>query len=239
MRKRMLLVFAHPDDESFAMGGTIAKAASEGIEVVLFTATRGEEGKTAGLCRPEELGSVREQELRRAAEILGISRIEFLDYRDKDVATAPPMEILTKLVRILRQVRPQVVVTFGADGASGHRDHRAIHYWTKTAVYLAGQNIAPNWGEKYILPRLLYVQSWNRAEQGRQRIDFTVPMSAWAERKWQAVCAHKTQVFSRERFEKMPSQHKERYFSKEIFRCDRELSQNPGQGKDLFTGLKG
>lgn len=235
MSKRLLLIFAHPDDESFAIGGTIAKLVNEGVEVVLVSATRGEAGKTAGLCSVEELGAFREQELRQAANILGISEVIFLDYLDKEVAKVSELEIVEKLVRILREFRPQVVITFGEDGASGHRDHRAIHHWTKAAVQLAAQSVEPNWGAEFVLPRLCYVYSTWRLPAGELPIaDFVIPTAEWSERKWQAVSVHKTQIFSIERFAGMPEDIKQRYFNHEYFVCDLELSSSPGQGEDLF-----
>ena len=157
MARQMLLIFAHPDDESFALGGTIAKYAEQGVTITLVAATKGEAGKAAEICKPEELGLIREQELLRAAEILGIAEVVFLGYRDKEVPIAPPLEIVEKLVRIIRKIRPQVVITFGADGASGHRDHRAIHHFTKAAIQLAKESVEPDWGNTYTLPRLCYV----------------------------------------------------------------------------------
>ncbi|MHB8124388.1 MAG: PIG-L deacetylase family protein [Desulfitobacteriaceae bacterium] len=238
MTKRLLLIFAHPDDESFALGGTIAKSVSEGAEVVLVSATRGEAGKTAGLCSVEELGTFREQELRQAAEILGISKLIFLDYLDKEVALVPELEIVEKLVRILREFRPQVVITFGEDGASGHRDHRAIHHWTKAAVRLAAQQVEPEWGAEFVLPRLCYVYSTWRLPAGEvPTADFIISTAELSKRKWQAISAHKTQIYSIERFARMPEDVKQRYFDKEYFVCDPVLSSSPGQGEDLFQEL--
>ncbi|KJS48178.1 MAG: hypothetical protein VR66_15490, partial [Peptococcaceae bacterium BRH_c23] len=118
MAKQMLLIFAHPDDESFALGGTIAKYAEQGVTITLAVATKGEAGQTAGFCQKEELGLFREQELMSAAKVLGITEVIFLGYLDKEVPLAPPLEIVERLVRIIRTRRPQVVITFGADGAS-------------------------------------------------------------------------------------------------------------------------
>lgn len=240
MQKRIVLIFAHPDDESFAMGGTIAKYTAQGADVSLIVATKGEAGKTADLCLPENLGAFREQELRKAAHVLGISDLHFLGYRDKEVPQAPPLEIAEKLVRLLRTLRPQVVITFGEDGGSGHRDHRAIHHFTKMAVKLAGEPIALDWGEPFVLPRLCYVQTgWRMSEEKRQLIDYTIPISEWADQKWRAVLEHQTQIFSRQKFENMAEPIKKDYFCREYFRCDHALSVFPGQGNDLFQGIEG
>lgn len=238
MAKRMLLVFAHPDDESFVLGGTIAKASSEGAEIYLVSATRGEAGKTAGLCPPEKLGELREQELRKAAQVLGINKLSFLGYRDKEVLEAKAGEILAQLVKIIRAYRPHVVITFGADGASGHRDHRAIHHWTKAAVHLAAQATVPEWGEAYTVPRLCYVKpTWRITGSEKTNSDYVIPVGAFAKIKWQAVEEHKTQAHSIGKFAKMREALKKHYFSEEYFDCDPELSIYPGKGQDLFEGI--
>ena len=239
MAMQMLLIFAHPDDESFALGGTIAKYAEQGVNITLAVATKGEAGKAAGICKPEDLAVIREQELLSAAKVLGISNVIFLGYRDKDVPIAPPLEIVEKLVRIIRDVRPQVIITFGEDGASGHRDHRAIHHFTKGAIRLAGEPIEPDWGKPFALPRLCYVQpAWRFPADKLQEVDYTISISPWAERKWQAILEHKTQQGSRLKFETMEETAKQAYLSREHFQCDPALSAFPGRGKDLFQDLE-
>ena len=239
MAMQMLLIFAHPDDESFALGGTIAKYAEQGVNITLAVATKGEAGKVAGICKPEELGHIREQELHHAAEVLGISNVIFLGYLDKEVPMAPPLEIVEKLVRVIRNVRPQVIITFGADGGSGHRDHRAIHYFTKAAIRLAGEPIESAWGKPFALPRLCYVRpTWRLTSDMPQEVDYTISISPWADRKWQAILEHKTQQGSRLKFETMEETKKKVYLSWEHFQCDPALGAFPGRGKDLFQGLE-
>lgn len=238
MTKQMLLIFAHPDDESFALGGTIAKYAQQGVNITLVAATKGEAGKTSGICKPEELGLEREQELRRAAEVLGITNVIFLGYLDKEVPMAPPLEIVEKLVRIIRDVRPQVIITFGEDGASGHRDHRAIHHFAKSAIQLAKEPVEPEWGKAYTLPRLCYVQpGWRLSEDKLRDIDYVISISPWAERKWQAILEHRTQLGSRQKFEGLEEKQKQDYLSQEYFQCDQALSAFPGRGKDILEDL--
>ena len=239
MAMQMLLIFAHPDDESFALGGTIAKYAEQGVNITLVAATKGEAGKAAGICKPEDLGPIREQELLRAAEVLGIANVIFLGYLDKEVPMAPPLEIVEKLVRIIREVRPQVIITFGADGASGHRDHRAIHHFAKSAIQLAKEPVEPEWGKAYTLPRLCYVQpGWRLTADKLQEVDYTISIAPWSERKWQAILEHRTQQGSRLKFEAMEETIKQAYLSREYFQCDQALSAFPGRGKDLFQDLE-
>src|SRR5438105_44861 len=143
---KLMCVLAHPDDESLGNGGILAKYASEGIETYLVTATRGERGwfgDEADYPGLEELGKRREAELLAAARVLGIRRVDFLDYIDGDLDQAPPAEAVAKIVGHLRRVKPDVVVTFGSDGAYGHPDHIAICQFTTAAIVEAASPDAP------------------------------------------------------------------------------------------------
>src|SRR2546421_4291924 len=138
--KRLLGVFAHPDDEG-TMGGAILKYSTLDVETGLVCATRGEVGEIAdpALATRENLGQVREEEMRAAAEALGVHNLWFLDYRDSGMAGTPEnadphafaqinaAEVVGKLVKIIREFRPQVIVTFDESGASGHPAHIAIY----------------------------------------------------------------------------------------------------------------
>jgi LmbE family N-acetylglucosaminyl deacetylase len=136
---KLMAVFAHPDDEAFGMGGTLTKYADGGHDVHLVTATRGEAGliAEAEMATFANLPEVREQELRCACNIYGINPPRFLDYQDGQLTTVHQGQAVGKLVRILRQIRPDVVVTFGPDGVYGHYDHIAVHRWTTIAIKLA------------------------------------------------------------------------------------------------------
>jgi LmbE family N-acetylglucosaminyl deacetylase len=119
------------------VGGILAKYAAEGIETHLITATRGErgwKGKKEDYPGPEALGAHRTEELKAAAEVLGIRRVHFLDYMDGELDQVDPSEAVGKIVEHLEAVRPQVVVTFGPEGAYGHPDHIAISQFTAAAI---------------------------------------------------------------------------------------------------------
>ena len=134
---KLMCVLAHPDDESLGNGGTHAKYAAEGVETYLVTATRGERGwfgDERDDPGPEALGKIRETELLAAASVLGIRRVDFLDYIDGDLDQAPPAEATAKIVGHVRRVRPDVVITFGPDGGYGHPDHIAICQFTTAAI---------------------------------------------------------------------------------------------------------
>jgi N-acetyl-1-D-myo-inositol-2-amino-2-deoxy-alpha-D-glucopyranoside deacetylase len=149
----LMAVFAHPDDESFGSGGSLARyGADPDIRVVLVCATRGEAGEISDsqLATPERLGEVREGELRCACRALGVDELHFLDYRDSGMAGTPDNlergaltmadfeEVVGKIVGHIRRERPDVVVTFDETGGYGHPDHIAIHHHTKAAFEAAG-----------------------------------------------------------------------------------------------------
>ena len=137
---RLLAVFAHPDDESMGMGGTLAKYAAEGVETYLVCATRGERGwfgpedQNPGL---RALGEIRERELENAARELGIKGLYFLDTIDGEVDQAESSEVIGKIVVHIRRVMPHVVVTFPPDGNYGHPDHIAVGQFTSAAIVCA------------------------------------------------------------------------------------------------------
>jgi LmbE family N-acetylglucosaminyl deacetylase len=122
---RMLVILAHPDDESFGAGGTLAKYAHQGVKVILLCATRGEAGISGA--KPEEAGAIREQELRQAAKHLGIE-VYFLGYRDGELSKTDPAKLLEHIAGWIDTVQPQVILTFGPDGVSGHPDHVTISH---------------------------------------------------------------------------------------------------------------
>src|SRR5204863_3445627 len=132
-----MAVLAHPDDESLGFGGTLAKYASDGVDVFLVTATRGDAGRYRGIRQddpkhpgPAALAEIRERELRAAASVLGIAEVSLLDYRDQLLDRADPREAVPAIAAQLRRIRPDVVITFGPDGAYGHPDHIAICQFT-------------------------------------------------------------------------------------------------------------
>ncbi len=135
----LMAVFAHPDDEAFGTGGTLARYAAQGCDVYLVTATRGESGQIAEpeLVTDANLPLVRERELRCACEAYGIHPPIFLDYVDGQLPVVHQGQAVGKLVRVIREHRPQVLITFGPDGIYGHYDHIAVHRWTTIAAELA------------------------------------------------------------------------------------------------------
>jgi LmbE family N-acetylglucosaminyl deacetylase len=131
-----MYVFAHPDDETFACGGTIVHHHLAGDRQVLFCATKGEAGKTGNppVCRPEELGTVRAEELKRAIAILGIDELIHRDYGDGKLDQVPKEQLVADIHSILEREKPEKVFTFPPSGISGHRDHKVIQQATLEAV---------------------------------------------------------------------------------------------------------
>lgn len=129
---RMLVVLAHPDDESFAVGGTLAKYAHEGVEIVLLCATRGEAGILGK--SSEEAGKIREHELLEAAKHLG-AEVFFLGYMDGELSQVPATRLMESIGCWIDTVQPQVILTFGPDGISGHPDHITISNIVTQTVY--------------------------------------------------------------------------------------------------------
>ena len=135
-RKCILGVYAHPDDETSGMGGSIIRYVREGVDVYVVAATRGELGAlgTGGMMiSREELPKVREEELRGVLQSYGAHPPIMLDYRDQEVKEADFEELVGKVLAAMEQVRPDVVVTFGPLGISRHDDHMAIHRATLEA----------------------------------------------------------------------------------------------------------
>ena len=152
VRKTLLAVLAHPDDETFGMGGTLALYANRGVEVYLVCATRGEVGEMdERLMRGfNSIGERRESELRCAAEKLGLAGVFFLNYRDSGMPGSPDNknsqslaaqsvdEVAAKVAHYMRLLSPQVVVTFDPIGGYRHPDHIAIQQATVKAFNAAG-----------------------------------------------------------------------------------------------------
>ena len=129
----LLLVFAHPDDESSSVAGTTAKYTQRGISVDLICATRGEKGTRLDVPPDVDTATAREAELRVVASITGIRDIYLLGYMDGDLDKADSSEVTSRVMDIMQKVQPDVVITFGPDGISGHPDHKAISKATTLA----------------------------------------------------------------------------------------------------------
>ncbi len=115
MKKKLLAVFAHPDDESFGPGGTLAKYAKEGAEIHILCATRGQAGKGDT--------KLRANELLEAAKVLGVKKVIFLDYMDGKLCNGNYHELAGRILEEIKSFKPQVLLSYENLGVSGHLDH--------------------------------------------------------------------------------------------------------------------
>jgi LmbE family N-acetylglucosaminyl deacetylase len=174
-----MVVSAHPDDEVFATGGSIALASRQGVDVTLVLATGGEEGEVVNpemrdVVSLDDLPAVRQEELACSQSTLGINRIVRLGYRDSGMAGTPSSreaqafsnqnqnEVARRIVRVIRELRPHVVCTEAEDGGYGHPDHIAVHVGTKLAFERAGNSDwYPEAGNPWT-PLKLYYPTWSQ-----------------------------------------------------------------------------
>ena len=141
--RSILAVFAHPDDESLACGGTLARLASEGFRVTVMSATHGERGGPIDAHRDDVLGQARAQEIREAAAALAIAEVVIGDYPDGDLRWDHVAEFHAELVTFMRRHQPAAVITFGDDGLYWHMDHVGVHERTTSAVRALGASAPP------------------------------------------------------------------------------------------------
>jgi len=204
--RALTAVFAHPDDETFATGGTFAKYAEEGVRCSLYAATDGDAGRSSGIpvSSREELGRIRRAELVEACSRLGIDVMEYGGHPDGALASADPDVVIGQIVALIRRERPQVVLTFGPEGApTGHRDHRAIYRFAASAVLLAGTTAFPEQLDAGLRPHRadrLCLVTWpppaadEAPRQPGQPIQIRIPVQPWHPRKLDAFFAHRTQA---------------------------------------------
>jgi LmbE family N-acetylglucosaminyl deacetylase len=162
--RRIAAVFAHPDDETFSIGGTIARYAASGVRWDVFCATDGDAGRSAVEVRSRaELAALRRNELISAARALGVrGEIVTCGHPDGALAQVDPDQLTGEVVKFLREVRPDIVITFGPEGApNAHRDHRAISRVATAAFHLAASPTA--YTDQGVPPhraRRLYYVTW-------------------------------------------------------------------------------
>jgi N-acetyl-1-D-myo-inositol-2-amino-2-deoxy-alpha-D-glucopyranoside deacetylase len=264
----LLLVHAHPDDECVATGGVMIRAGDHGHRVVLVTATRGEEGEIHNMdvatSRPR-LGEIRTEELRRAGEILGVHRQAFLEYRDSGMAgtatnhdprsfhMAPLAEAAKRLAVIMREERPDVVVTYTPDGTYGHPDHIKAHHTTIAALdLLAGEGWSPAKAYLHAVPRSFVTEVRERMrEMGREEdanafriagipdeeITTIVDVRDLVARKRASFAAHVSQNDPNSPFATMAEQMFVAAFGHEQFVLERGALGEPHPEHDLFVGV--
>jgi mycothiol conjugate amidase Mca len=280
----VLAVHAHPDDEAFSMGGVLARLADEGVRTVLVCATRGEVGEIHDPdLDPEQakerLGAIREEELRRACAVLKITELRFLGYRDSGMAgtadnadprnfhNADPEEATGRIVRVMREVRPQVVVTYNERGGYGHPDHIAAHRATVAAFDAAGDpRCFAEQGLEPWAPLKLYYTAFPHSAMVRMRefarergvptpwdrpdfdpstittpdalVTTRVEIGPYMKQKREALLMHRTQIGVDNPMLAIPEDIAREVWGVETFQRARSRVDAPEVEGDLFAGLR-
>jgi N-acetyl-1-D-myo-inositol-2-amino-2-deoxy-alpha-D-glucopyranoside deacetylase len=269
VRRTLLAVHAHPDDECISTGGILARYGAEGTRTVLVTCTDGAVGEISdpSLATPDNLGEVRSRELDESVRILKINRLVKLGYRDSGMAgtadndnpaafqQADLEEAICKVVDVVRQERPQVIVTYDERGGYGHPDHIRAHQVAVAAFERTH-------GEAHGPAKLYYTviaRSALRAFAQRLRaagipspfselddsamtmgvdddqVTTTIDVLAYVDTKRAALEAHRTQMGPDQFFMKLPRELFTEAFARETFR--RMAGPGPSTETDLFEGL--
>lgn len=230
--KRLLLVFAHPDDESFSCGGTVAKYVKAGWRVDLICATRGEEGSRGPYVNlpRDQLGDIRQKELQQAGITLGINSVTFLGYRDGTLSEQTPGELEDKVHKKMEELVPDAVITADTTGISNHPDHIKMSFVTtyafqKYAAWIEEQ-LKDQQVTTQIFPKLYYacmpesvadylkrkkiipVESFGKPWRGTpdKNITTVINIMRFAATKRRALASHISQQDDINRFLSLPSQ---------------------------------
>ncbi|MFN7985090.1 MAG: PIG-L family deacetylase [Vicinamibacterales bacterium] len=268
----LMAVLAHPDDETLGFGGTLATYAAEGVDVVLVTATRGDAGRYRGKRPGEdghpgqaELAAMRERELHAAAATLGIRDVTLLDYRDQHLSRADAGRASADIAHHIRRHRPQVVVTFGMDGAYGHPDHIAVSQFTSAAIVDAARPQGEASGDAHaphVVSKCYHLAwpatTWSAYESVFGELTSTVdgvvrrasPAPEWSLSAvvdataalpvvLRAAHCHTSQVGTRERLQQVSSEQLAAMWSRQSFyRVFSLVGSGSDRETDLFAGLR-
>ena len=236
--RTVLAVFAHPDDESLACGGTLARLSDAGARVIVLCASRGRKGtiSDAALVGTSDLGHVREEELRKAAQVLGVARVDVLDHPDGDLYWANIPQFQAEIAAAITECCADTVITFGEDGLYWHPDHIGVYERTLDAVLTLGDQA----------PSLYYVtmpkgvmrqivdaaaaKGWAAPLSGPWAIvpdafgllakppSLFLNVSHWVPRKLEAVLCHRTQMGADNPFARIDHDEARRLLGIEQFR---------------------
>lgn len=236
--RSVLAVFAHPDDESLACGGTLARLSDAGARVVLLCASRGSKGAVSdpALVPDSDLGSVRAEELRQAARVLGVADVVILDHPDGELRWADAPLFDREIMSAIRDYRADAVITFDDDGLYWHVDHVGVHERTRNAVEALGAD-APSLYfvtiPKGVMRQVVdaaVASGWSRPASGLWVIvpeafglhakppTAVLDVSDWVARKLAAVLCHRTQVGTDNPFARLSPTDARRWLGTEQFR---------------------
>lgn len=275
--RRIVFVHAHPDDECLTTGGTLAKYAEEGAHVCLVTCTDGQLGEVAEVPElgpveqvRERLAEVRRVELEEACRRLGTIDLRLLGYHDSGMDGTPgneapeafvnqPLEeVASRIAAILREVRPQVLVTYNEYGFYGHPDHMRAHESALRAVELAAE--PGEGGEPHEVAKVYYTavprtallravevfddelrfdpEEIERVGTPDELVTTAVDVGPFVDRKFDALEAHRTQYGTTERWLQIPGELRGEAMGVEHFVLVRTTLPRPeGREGDLFAGV--
>jgi LmbE family N-acetylglucosaminyl deacetylase len=197
VNETILVILAHPDDPEFYCGGTVARWAADGCSVHYCLITRGDKGSDEEGVPPEELAKIREVEQRAAADVLGVETVQFLD--EPDGYLTPSLTLREKIVRVIRQVRPSIVITcdptnfFPSNRYINHADHRAAGQVALDAVFPAARSAL-------YFPDLLHNEGLQPHKvtkvyvAGAQHPNISIDITTTFEQKLSALSHHKSQI---------------------------------------------
>lgn len=257
MTLKLLCVLAHPDDESLALGGTLARYATEGVETYLVTATRGEHGwmgSEADYPGPKALGQTREAELLAATRALGMREVHFLDYEDGHLDEADAQEAIAKIAAHIQNIQPQVVMTFGPDGIYGHPDHIAISQMTTAACvaaagshqvsklyYLEESEPVIELYESVFGQLVMNIDGVRRGSVAWPDWVFTTELDThgYEKQAWQAITCHQSQMPAYGQLQGVSDADKAKLWgTRKYYRAFSLVNGGRGIETDLFAGLR-
>jgi LmbE family N-acetylglucosaminyl deacetylase len=236
--RNVLAVVAHPDDESLACGGTLARLADSGVRVVVMCASRGERGSIAdpALVPPGgSLGAVRANELRDAATVLGVAEVILLDHPDGDLRWDRVPEFHAEIVSAINTYSPDLVITFAEDGLYWHLDHIGVHERTYAAVKSLGAAAPPLYymmmphGIMRDVVETAIARGWvppgsriwgivpDAFGAAAEPPDLMVDVREWVPRKLKALRCHRTQMGPTNPFARMDEAEARRWLGTEYF----------------------
>ena len=274
----VLAAFGHPDDEGFGCGGVLAMLADRGARITMVCATNGDVGEISdpGLATPETLGQVRREEMRRAMAVTGITDVRFLGYRDSGMAgtgdnnhpdslmQAEPDRVVPRIVEVIREAKPDVVLTHDPTGGYGHPDHVTIHSHVTQAFSLAAdpgyqpdlaQGATP-WQPGLLywvcFPRSNFRRWWRQMQDAGitppfasleidtvgtpdEIVTTVVDVAAYLDVKLASLHCHRTQISPNGAFSQMPEQLLRESMSTEYFAL--AAPTDAGIDADLLAGL--
>lgn len=283
---RLLAIHAHPDDESSKAAATMARYVDEGNRVKVLTCTGGERGDVLNpaMDRPvvkENIGAIRREEMANAIKALGVEH-EWLGYVDSGLPEGDPLpplpegsfaladteEVVHKVVKVIREFRPHVIITYDENGGYPHPDHLKVHEVSMIAWEKSGeQDYHPELGQAWTPLKLYYTHGFIRqrmqmfhdllVEQGKEspyaeildrwkanqadtmaRVTTQVNVERWFDRRDAALKAHATQIDPAGTFFATPVEVQRRLWPTEEFELAKTRVSTSLPEDDLFAGIE-